>query len=165
MQIDVLPATLDQQPILANLLELYSHDFSEFVEVKLGADGRFGYPRLHLYWHEVHRHPFLIRADGELAGLVLVQQGSQITGAPEIWDVAEFFILRTYRRHGVGLQAAHSVWQRFTGDWEIRVTARNTGAHDFWQRAISTFTGQPTQSVLKQTASKSQYLFSFKSQA
>ncbi|MEZ0370011.1 MAG: GNAT family N-acetyltransferase [Candidatus Sericytochromatia bacterium] len=165
MQIDVLPATPDQQPILANLLELYSHDFSEFVEVKLGADGRFGYQRLPLYWREAHRHPFLIRADGELAGLVLVQQGSQITGAPEIWDVAEFFILRSYRRHGVGRQAAHAVWHRFTGDWEVRVTARNTGARDFWQRAISAFTGQPAEAVLKQSASKSQYLFSFSSQA
>ncbi len=37
MQIDVLPATQDQQSILENLLELYSHAFSEFVEVKLGA--------------------------------------------------------------------------------------------------------------------------------
>ncbi|PKL75335.1 MAG: GNAT family N-acetyltransferase [Candidatus Melainabacteria bacterium HGW-Melainabacteria-1] len=164
MQIDILPATPDQQPILANLLELYSHDFSEFVDVKLGADGRFGYQQLPLYWREAHRHPFLIQADGELAGLVLLQQGSQITGAPEIWDVAEFFVLRSYRRHGVGRQAAHAVWRRFTGDWEVRVTARNTGALHFWQRAISAFTGQLAQAELKQSASKSQYLFSFRSQ-
>ncbi|MEZ0367805.1 MAG: hypothetical protein ACAI44_01825 [Candidatus Sericytochromatia bacterium] len=42
------------------------------------------------------------------------------------------------------------------------MTARNTGAHDFWQRTISAFTGQPAQAVLEQSASKSQYLFSFR---
>ena len=35
--------------LLANLLELYIHDVSDvFPDVELGADGRFGYPRLPL---------------------------------------------------------------------------------------------------------------------
>ena len=47
--IELIPAAPDQEPVLANLLELYSHDFSEFHEIELGADGRFGYPSLPLY--------------------------------------------------------------------------------------------------------------------
>jgi hypothetical protein len=31
--LEVVPATLEQAPILKNLLELYSHDFSEFQEL------------------------------------------------------------------------------------------------------------------------------------
>ena len=34
------------------MLELYAHDFSEFIDLKLGADGRFGYKHLYLYWKE-----------------------------------------------------------------------------------------------------------------
>src|SRR3954468_4234570 len=38
-------ATLADQPLLANLLELYVHDLSAaFPNVEMGADGRFGYP-------------------------------------------------------------------------------------------------------------------------
>ncbi len=48
-QIELIPATLEQQPLLANLLELYIHDFSEFHDVELGPDGRFGYRNLPLY--------------------------------------------------------------------------------------------------------------------
>jgi hypothetical protein len=42
MQIEVLPATTEQEPVLANLLEMYAHDFSEFSDLKIGVDGRFG---------------------------------------------------------------------------------------------------------------------------
>jgi hypothetical protein len=33
--IELVSATADQEPILANLLELYMHDFSEFLDLDL----------------------------------------------------------------------------------------------------------------------------------
>ena len=48
LHIEVIPAGPEQEPILANLLELYAHDFSEFHNLDLGPDGRFGYPSLPL---------------------------------------------------------------------------------------------------------------------
>ena len=76
-RVEVVAATPEQEPILANLLELYVHDFSEFLDLDIGEDGRFGYPSLPLYWSEPGRHPFLIRMDGKLAGLALVKKGSR----------------------------------------------------------------------------------------
>ena len=165
MQIEVLPATTEQEPVLANLLELYAHDFSEFSDLKIGLDGRFSYEPLLLYWRESNRFPFLVRANGDLAGFVLVQQGSQVSGAGEIWDVAEFFVLRGYRRHGVGLRVAHDVWRMFTGPWEVRVTDKNPVARAFWQRAVSEFTGARAESTLTEVAGKRWHVFSFISNA
>ena len=165
MQIEVVPATIEQKPVLANLLELYAHDFSEFSDLKIGVDGRFGYDPLPLYWRESNRFPFLVRANGDLAGFVLVQQGSQISGAGEIWDVAEFFVLRGYRRHGVGLKVAHAVWRMFTGSWEVRVADNNVAARAFWQRAVSEFTGVRAESTLAEVGGKRWQVFSFISNA
>ena len=119
--IELVPAAPDQESVLANLLELYAHDFSEFRYLELGADGKFGYSGLPLYWAENGRHPFLVRVDGKLAGLVLVKRGSEVSGAETVWDMAEFFVLRGYRRRGIGTQIAHEVWRRFPGAWEVRV--------------------------------------------
>jgi predicted acetyltransferase len=141
-KIEAIPATHDQQPILANLIELYAHDFSEFVDLEIGEDGRFGYASLPLYWTEPGRHPFLIRIDGLLAGFVLVKQGSELTGNQQAWDMAEFFILRGYRRRGIGATAAHQVWKHFPGPWEVRIMQANTSALHFWTKAIAAFTGQ-----------------------
>jgi len=161
--IEVIPAAAEQEPILANLLELYAHDFSEFLDLELGADGRFGYKRLALYWSEPGRQPFLVRIDGKLAGLVLVKKGSDVSGNTTVWDMAEFFVIRGYRRRGIGTQIAHEVWKRFPGAWEVRVMESNIPAYHFWARAISRFMGEEIHSVRVEKSGECWNLFSFES--
>lgn len=161
--IEVVPASPDQRPVLANMLELYAHDFSEFVDLKLGPDGRFGYEHLHSYWKEPGRHPFLIKAGGHLAGFVLVRRGSEISGDAGVWDVAEFFVLRGFRRLGVGRRAAHEVWRRLPGKWEVRVMNRNRKAKAFWARAIGDFLGEAVEPVAFDKGGQDWRLFSFES--
>jgi predicted acetyltransferase len=163
INIEVIPALPEQQPILANLLELYVYDFSEFLELHLGADGRFGYEQLSLYWQEANRYPFLVKVNDHLAGLVFVHKGSQISGDESIWDMAQFFILRGYRRLGIGKQVAHEVWKRFPGIWEVRVIARNQKAKTFLGRAIAEFTSKAIESVSFDKAGEAWQLFSFES--
>ena len=162
-RIELDPALPEHVPILANLLELYAHDFSEFHRLDIGADGRFGYKPLPLYWSQPNRHPFRIRAEGELAGLALVKKGSEITDNPTIWDMAEFFILRGCRRTGIGTLAAQEVWRRFPGFWEVRVMQSNLSANSFWQKAISHFTREAIQPVRIEKDGRHWQLFSFES--
>ena len=112
---------------MANLLELYLHDFSEFVPSDIGEDGHFGYPYLAAYWQERERFPFLIRVETALAGFALVRQGSLLSGAPDVMDMAEFFVLRRWRRRGIGRTAAHALFQHFPGRWEVRVLGGQRG--------------------------------------
>ncbi len=161
--IELLPATPDQEPILANLLELYAHDFSEFHEIELGADGRYGYKHLPLYWREPDRRPFLVRVDGNLAGLVLVKRGSELSGNEAVWDMAEFFLVRRYRRRGIGTYVAHETWRRIPGLWEVRVMESNRSAHLFWERAISVFSGKTILSSRVEKDGKFWRVFAFES--
>lgn len=145
MDVTVRVATADEQPIFANLIQLYFHDFSDLRGLDggdVGDDGRFApYRYLNLYWIEPSRHPFLIRVDGKLAGFVLVREGSALTGDPGVRDIAEFFVLRKYRRHGIGTRAAVCVFDRFPGAWEVRQIAANAGGRAFWRRTISDYAG------------------------
>src|ERR1700733_14417185 len=140
-RIEILAASREQEPILANLLELYIHDFSEFLSVELGPDGRFGYPNLSLYWTDPDRYPFLIHVGGVLAGFVLVSRTPDSSGAQPPWDIAEFFVMRGFRRQHIGTKVAHDVWRRFPGEWQVRVMERNWPACVFWQRAIAEYPG------------------------
>ncbi len=161
--IEVVPATLAQAPILENLLELYAHDFSEFHHIEIGDDGRFGYPPLPLYWSEPDRHPFLVKMDGKLAGLVLVKRDLAISGPQAAWDMAEFFIIRGYRRRGIGSEVAHEVWRRFPGLWQIRVMQTNISAQHFWSAAISKFMGETVSPVHIENGGIGWSVFSFES--
>lgn len=163
LNLEVIPATAEQEPILANLLELYVHDFSEFLHIEVGADGRFGYKELPLYWSEPNRYPFLIRVDGSMAGFALVKRGSEVSGDPTTWDMAEFFVLRGYRRSRFGTEAAQQVWRHFPGRWEVRIMQKNDSARKFWQQAINAFSGEIIQSVRVEKNGKRWELFSFQS--
>jgi predicted acetyltransferase len=159
----VVPAGPEQEPVLANLLELYAHDISEFHDIEIGQDGRFGYRSLSLYWSEAGRHPFLVKVNEKLAGLILVKRGSEISGDANLWDMAEFFILRGYRKRGIGTEAAHQVWKQFPGLWEVRVMESNSQALRFWGNAISKFTGETIRPTRIERGSGRWRLFSFES--
>jgi predicted acetyltransferase len=136
-------ATPADATLLANLLELYAHDLSvAFPEVELGPDGRFGYPGLPLYWSEPgRRFAFLVRCEGRVAGFVLATRGSPAVADPEVYDVAEFFVLRRYRRAGVGRRAALLLWDRLPGRWTVRVAERNSGGVAFWRDVLAAAAG------------------------
>ena len=161
MQVELAIATADEKTILANLIELYAHDFSEISDLQLDSNGRFGYAHLPLYWQESNRYPFLIRVNGNLAGFVFVRKGSEVSGDDNVWDLTEFFIVRGYRRRRVGITVAHEVWRKFPGLWEVRVAEKNKVAQDFWGRTIDSLMGKAVDASVYEVKGKSWSLFSF----
>jgi predicted acetyltransferase len=134
------PAAAHERPLLENLAQLYAHDFSEVLEMHVGEDGRFGGIDLGPYWIDTWRHPFLLRVDDKLAGFALISEQSKITGKSGVFDVTEFFVLRRFRRHGVGRAAAFAAFDRFRGPWEVRQREENPDATAFWRRTIDAYT-------------------------
>ena len=127
--VEVVEAAIAEKSVLSRLLELYQHDFSEYVDADVDAHGRYGYQYLDHYWTEPDRHPFLFRVDGRWAGFALVRAGTP-------HDMAEFFVMRKYRRLGVGVQAARALFARFPGEWQVRQVKQNGAATIFWREAI-----------------------------
>jgi predicted acetyltransferase len=140
MQIDVADAGIHDVNTLLNLLQYYVYDLSEIVGLECGVDGRFVLPSIDSYWSEPARHAHLIRVDEKLAGLALVHQRSRISGDENTWDMAEFFIMRKYRRSGVGTAAAMRIFDAYRGPWEVRELNRNHRAIAFWRAVIATYT-------------------------
>ena len=139
MEITLEPAG-DRRATVENLFQLYVHDFSDLWEtrrVEFGEDGRFpDYPPLAAYWTEPGAEPFLIRADGRIAGFVLIDRHSH-SGEPCDFNMGEFFVARPYRREGVGRAAALQTIEARKGLWEIAVARANVGALAFW-RGVAT---------------------------
>jgi predicted acetyltransferase len=159
-RLQLIVAGPEHQPVLANLLELYTHDFSEFVEIDVGEDGRFGWSQLALYWSDLDRRPFLARFDNRWAGFALVNRESEDS---QIWDMAEFFVLRRFRRRGIGTELAEDVWRRCPGKWQIRVMENNVPARSFWRASIERFTGKEAKMVRFQAEKTIWNVFSLES--
>lgn len=161
--LQIIPARLEQKPVLANLLELYMHDFCDFLNVEIRDDGRFGYKELDLYWSDLDRHPFLAYVDTKLAGFALVKGVRTGPDTTIGWDMAEFFILRSFRRRGIGAGVAEAIFRKFPGSWEVRVMDSNRPAQSFWRKAIAEFTGDVVQPLRVERDGNLWHLFSFES--
>ena len=159
------PAAPDEITLLSNLLELYIHDLSgAFPHVKLGADGRFGYEKLALFFTEpARRFPLVIKCDGQVAGFVLATRGSPASDDPDVLDVTEFFVIKRWRRLGVGRRAACLLWDRLPGRWIVRVSEQNAGAIPFWTGVIARYTGCPPAELAHPTHPDAWRVFSFHS--
>lgn len=147
MNIRVTLASPEEKPILARLMELYLHDFTEFDHAEIGPEGLYGYPYLNHYWSDPERFPFLVRVNGHLAGFVLVCKYNYFSAARDCWVIAEFFILRKYRRQGIGTQVAMMVFDQFPGKWQVGQIRENAPATAFWRKVIGQYTRGQFQEV------------------
>lgn len=140
-----------QRPVIENLFQLYTHDFSDFwtdrEDGELEEDGRFApYVPLDSYWTDADRTPLLIRAGGHLAGFALINRFAH-SGLPLDFSVAEFFVVRKHRRAGVGLAAATAIVRARPGLWEAAVARRNTAALPFWRRVALAAAGSQVEEL------------------
>lgn len=138
--VELTRAVESDLPVFTRLMQLYVHDLSDLVGMDIGEDGRFAFTPEQQYWTDPRYRPFFIRAGGKLAGFVVVDGVSRLTGEP-VSDMSQFFVLRRARRGGVGTRAAHAVFEAFPGPWEVRQAPENLPAIAFWRRAIEAYTG------------------------
>jgi predicted acetyltransferase len=136
--IRIATATPDQKPTIANLIQLYLYDMTESMPFPVGPDGRFEYDFFDRFW----RFPYLIYVNDEIAGFAFVIDECPLTERKPCWFMAEFFVLKAYRRTGVGRAALDAIVARHPGDWHIAIPIENQPAQAFWGRVLSTYTPQ-----------------------
>ena len=133
--ISLTPARDDQKPVIANLIQLYLYDMTESMPFPVGPDGRFEYDFLDRFW----RFPYLIHAGTDIAGFALVIDECPLTSRKPCFFMAEFFILKAYRRQGLGQATLAAITARHAGNWHIGVPLANQPAQAFWGRALAPY--------------------------
>lgn len=150
MTININPATEPDRKIIRNMVSYYIYDFSEHMGWNIQPNGTFGgCDDLAEYWQTWHPEtatenrwpdkswqgfPYLIHVDDKIAGFALVRN------VGNTFDMGEFFILRKYRRKGIGKHVAHTLFSKHPGNWMIRQMLGNKPATSFWHSVISTHT-------------------------
>ena len=137
VNLTVEAATPKDRGAVSNLLQLYLHDFSEIDDgIEIDQNGLFPCADFDTYWSsDPTRKIFVFRLGGALAGFAFVNDWSP-SGQGVDYGLAEFFVLRSHRRSGVGWDAANQVFASLPGQWEVAVRASNVPAINFWRTAL-----------------------------
>jgi predicted acetyltransferase len=141
MKVELRKARIKDTPALRRLMQLYLYDFAAIDDWTIRADGLYGDDRIiEDYWTNPRRTSFLVHVDGAIGGFVLLRDFARFAGEGTR-EISEFFVLRRYRRQGVGAEAARLVFDMFPGKWELTQITNNTAAQVFWRQVIGDYTG------------------------
>ncbi|MFJ3073841.1 GNAT family N-acetyltransferase [Pseudomonas sp. NPDC087029] len=134
--IELLPTTADQAHLIRNLYQFYAYESSDWEQEDVEVDGRFYIHEDHLqrYWQSPGWSATLVLVDGFIAGFALVER-SELPGIDAL-ELADLFILKRYRRQGIGLAVA----QQFLGnpgDWLLRCYAHDQAGVAFCKAVVA----------------------------
>jgi predicted acetyltransferase len=128
---------LESRVVLRNLFEHYLHDMAEWLEFDTNADGSYSYDTS-LVWEKGY-DAYLAKVGDSIAGFALVGSATEWLGGIGAHDVHEFFVIRRFRRSGIGQRMATLLWNERPGEWLVRVFEANPPAVPFWRTAISSY--------------------------
>lgn len=150
-KLNLIPATLDDYPIMQNMGRFYVYDMSRYLGNEQGweipLDGLYECIDFKKYWQTDTAFPFFIKLGEELVGFVIVdKKGSD----PNVdFNMAQFFILNKFKNKGIGKYIAHQCFKKFSGVWEVMVMPGNEGAYRFWRKIIADYTSTFEESTKK----------------
>jgi predicted acetyltransferase len=103
------------------------------------------YKYLDHQWTDDYRRPFIVKVDDQIAGFALViidvpREFTKLSSAEKTNVISDFFIMRKYRRKGIGKKVAFSLFKEFRGVWEVKQTHSNKKANIFWKNVIREYT-------------------------
>lgn len=123
---------------LARMLELYQHDLSDIWDQDLNAQGEYGYA-LDKYFQQAACSAWLILVNGNYAGFAMVNDSVSLP-ENQLW-LAQFFVLKKYRKQGTGRCAAMALFEQLRGRWEVGQMPGNDVATRFWRSVIADYSG------------------------
>lgn len=129
---ELRPASPSDRRIIDSLLQLYLTDMASDRPFAIGPDGKYEYGLMDAFW----QHPYLFYVSNQIAGFALVISHCPITGKSPCWFMAEFFVMRGFRRQSIGSTMLHKVLLRHSGRWHIASQTVNSQADAFWAAAI-----------------------------
>ena len=137
MEFELAKAGKEELDIISEMSRLFRYDLSEYKGMSCEEDGMFApIADLNIFFNDSN-HAFIIRCEEELAGFALIERDATKESS---FIFSYLFILRKFRRTGLGRNATIEVLNKLKGHWKIDYNAPNTTAMEFWQDVINSYT-------------------------
>jgi predicted acetyltransferase len=135
--ISVRRASAADRPMVERLWLMFRHDMSEFSGQLPNPDGTFRVERLVAAFEEEGWAGYVFAGPQDRPVGFAIVRG--LAGPVRVLN--SFFVVRSMRRAGVGLQAAGAVVAEHPGPWEVAFQDVNTAAVRFWRRVATELAG------------------------
>jgi Predicted acetyltransferase len=125
--------------MLENVYQFYLYDMSVYNNVDIDTMGLYDVDFLNMFWKEEGLTAFFIKIAKKIAGVILLQSGKWAPPTSEDYYISEFFVLKKYRRNGVGKKALKELFCLYPGKYMLGQLPNNNPAINFWKSVYSEF--------------------------
>ncbi|KAA0945699.1 MULTISPECIES: GNAT family N-acetyltransferase [unclassified Pseudomonas] len=144
--VELIQTGPEQAQLIRNLYQFYAYESSDWEQEDVEVDGRFYIHEEHLarYWQDPQWSANLLLVDGFIAGFLLIEQ-SELPGLNAL-ELADLFILKRYRRQGIGRALATQVLTSGEADWLVRFYDQDEASQAFWRTVLDNLP-RPVQAI------------------
>lgn len=144
--VELIQTGPEQAELIRNLYQFYAYESSDWEQEDVEQDGRFYIHEEHLarYWQEPQWSANLLLVDGYIAGFLLIER-SELPGINAL-ELADLFILKRYRRKGIGRALATQVLTSGEADWLVRFYDQDEASQAFWRSVLDNLP-RPVQAI------------------
>ncbi|MBR2564027.1 MAG: GNAT family N-acetyltransferase [Paenibacillus sp.] len=138
----ITKAEQQDKSILKNVMTLFLHDLSEFnQDIEMNPqNGLFELDVLDWFFEKEGLTPYFIRLhDQKIIGFILVQSGSFSNQEFADYVLNSFFIMKNYRRQGLGRAACKELFKHLPGRYAVGQLTTNIPAIQFWKNVYTSF--------------------------
>lgn len=93
------------------------------------------------WFNDMSSTPLVLVKGDTLVGFAVISKPLPNLRNPVDYRLAEFYVVPTERRRGVGREAVELIFKRFAGRWEIVENSTNQSAISFWRSVVRKFSG------------------------
>ena len=131
MIVGVKKVRIPQKDTLANLLEKYEYELSQYDGRMFNQQGLYNYEHIDNFFNDNDKFAYHIYSNGKIVGFALITKIPQCE-QPCDWTLAELFIAYPYRHRHIATRAMVEIFRHHTGFWHIKCCNRNKTAVSFW---------------------------------
>ncbi len=144
--VELIQTGPEQAELIRNLYQFYAYESSDWEQEDVEQDGRFYIHEEHLarYWQDPQWSANLLLVDGYIAGFLLIER-SELPGINAL-ELADLFILKRYRRKGIGRALATQVLTSGEADWLVRFYDQDEASQAFWRSVLDSLP-RPVQAI------------------
>ena len=139
--IEVIDVKPENRELLWNVHQKYLYEMTNYYDDEIDDTGNYYYGYFDAYFTEPERKALLIYKDQVLVGFAMINPYSYINEKPD-HVLAEFTIFPMYRKRHIATEAAETIFNRFSGRWEVKYNEKDTAAKGLWNKVTEKYSPQ-----------------------
>lgn len=137
MNISFEKVTDRNKQVFKNLWQFLGYDFSEMNKMDVNKEGQYTLPDdLEDYFESNNYCSYIVKVNEMIAGFAVIK----FIEDEGINYFRHFFIMRKFRRLGIGKEIVYKMFRLYPGRWRVSQFDFNIPAISFWRGVIEEYT-------------------------